>query len=127
MSEPRVAVVAIHGVGDHQPFEMAKSVSALLEDLEDLDQGRRVPRYGAFMEHAIRINVAPVNIAGHGFESPATASLDQRKRTRHCAWRASGGPTRRSAWNGKRGPDPAPAFPKLKCTSTTCCGPTYPA
>jgi hypothetical protein len=66
MSTPRVAVIAIHGVGDHPPFEMARSVSNLLEDLED---GPRKPRYTAFREDIVRLNVAPVSVKGHEFEA----------------------------------------------------------
>src|SRR5258706_341726 len=77
MSAPRVAVIAIHGVGDHQPFDMAKSVSSLLSDLEDLDQGRRIPRYSPFTEHMIRVNVAPVNVTGRGFANEVAGKPGQ--------------------------------------------------
>jgi hypothetical protein len=64
MSDTRVAVIAIHGVGDHQPFEMAKAVGDMLEDLED---GPRQPRYCTFGEDWVRLNVAPVKVEGHVF------------------------------------------------------------
>jgi len=64
MSDTRVAVIAIHGVGDHQPFEMAKAVGDMLEDLED---GPRQPRYCTFGEDWVRLNVAPVKVEGHAF------------------------------------------------------------
>lgn len=69
MSDSRVAVIAIHGVGDHQPFEMARAVGDMLEDLED---GPRQPRYCAFGEDWVRLNVAPVKVEGHAF--PAAGS-----------------------------------------------------
>ena len=59
MSDSRIAVIAIHGVGDHQAFEMAKAVGDMLEDLED---GPRQPRYGTFGEDWVRVNVAPVKV-----------------------------------------------------------------
>jgi hypothetical protein len=69
MSDRRIAVVAIHGVGDHQPSEMAKSVGDILEDLEN---GPLHPRYCTFGESAIRLNVAPVKVPGHA-TSPGVA------------------------------------------------------
>jgi len=65
----RVAVVAVHGVGDHQPFEMAQSVAALLADIQGPAQ---TPRYSAFCENKCRINVSPVKVSGHAFQ-PAGA------------------------------------------------------
>src|SRR5271169_5453438 len=68
MSTPKIAIVAIHGVGDHQPCEMANGVGDLLEDLED----RHGPRFCPFGETKIRINVSPVVITG---------KVDNRQRT----------------------------------------------
>jgi hypothetical protein len=68
MPNPRIAVVAIHGVGDHQPAEMANSVANLLEDLKDAPWK---PRYCTFAEKKIRINVTPVKVVGRAFP-PAT-------------------------------------------------------
>lgn len=57
--EKRVAVIAIHGVGDHQPFEMARAVGDLLQNLE----GEALqPRYCPFHEEVVRLNVAPVKV-----------------------------------------------------------------
>jgi len=70
MSDPRIAVIAIHGVGDHLPFDMAKSVANMLEDLEDIENGERVPRYCAFGASTVRLNVAPVKVQSHAFETP---------------------------------------------------------
>jgi len=64
MSDSRIAVIAIHGVGDHQPFEMARAVGDMLEDLED---NPRQPRYSAFSEDWVRLNVAPVKVESHVF------------------------------------------------------------
>ncbi len=68
MPNPRIAVVAIHGVGDHQPSEMANGVADLLADLKD---GPRKPRYQAFLERKVRMNVAPVKVEGHAFSGAA--------------------------------------------------------
>ena len=55
----RIAVIAIHGVGDHQPEEMAKAAGGMLES-------RRTPagesRYEAFSETPVRINIAGVQL-----------------------------------------------------------------
>jgi hypothetical protein len=67
MSNSRVAVIAIHGVGDHQPFEMARAVGDMLEDLED---GPLHPRYSAFSEDWVRLNVARVKLPDLGEEGP---------------------------------------------------------
>src|SRR5580704_5048907 len=71
MANPRIAVVAIHGVGDHQPSEMANSVANLLEDLKEAPWK---PRYCTFAEEKVRINVAPVKVAGHAFPAATPAS-----------------------------------------------------
>lgn len=70
MSNPRIAVIAIHGVGDHKPFEIAKSVAGMLEDLKD---GPQQPRYGTFTESIILMNVSPVKVEGRAF-SPAAST-----------------------------------------------------
>jgi hypothetical protein len=66
----RIAVIAIHGVGDHQPFEMARSVANMLEDLRDPVNASAVEapgksRYCAFSQSTFRLNVAPVKVKGH--------------------------------------------------------------
>src|SRR5262245_55095497 len=77
MSNSRIAVIAIHGVGDHQPFEMAKAVVDMLEDLED---GPRQPRYCKFGEDWVRLNVAPVKVEGHAFPVVGSRKLTSSKR-----------------------------------------------
>jgi hypothetical protein len=52
----RVAVVAIHGVGDHQPREMAEAVSKLLAKAGNGDA------YCAFAESTITLNVSPAKV-----------------------------------------------------------------
>jgi hypothetical protein len=54
----RIAVIAIHGVGDHQPFATAKEIGDLLSDLEY--QPSKTPRYAPFTEVVQRVNVRPV-------------------------------------------------------------------
>jgi len=73
-----VAVIAVHGVGDQQPFETVRKIGDLLQDLDRLrpleeclkepapcgdGSGRAAseePRYYPFREQALRINVRPV-------------------------------------------------------------------
>jgi hypothetical protein len=52
----RVAVIAIHGVGDHQPQEMAKAAASLLE----IAGGGN--RYTPFDENIVRIRIRPVEL-----------------------------------------------------------------
>jgi hypothetical protein len=59
---PRVAVIAIHGVGDHEPSEMARAVGSLLSAVEDTDNSQPYP---ACREVAIRIPVEPVILPNH--------------------------------------------------------------
>ncbi len=81
MDANRIAVIAIHGVGDHQPFEMARAVGDLLENLEDGPQ----PRYGAaFTEDWVRLNVEPVKVMGHVF--PAVGSSAERPEKKPRVW-----------------------------------------
>lgn len=74
----RIAVVAIHGVGDHNPFDMANSVVNLLEDLEDVDNGNRRPRYTTFAEAKFRLNVAPVKPPGRVFKPTPDPDLGKK-------------------------------------------------
>ena len=53
----RVAVIAIHGVGDHLPEEMAKAACGLLETRQTAAGGSR---YEAFQENLVRIKIAGV-------------------------------------------------------------------
>lgn len=73
----RVAVVVVHGVGDHQPRESARAIGDLLQNI-DVDApiggdsgppcselpGKVKPRYDPFLERSLRINVRPVVITG---------------------------------------------------------------
>ncbi|HKD06251.1 MAG TPA: hypothetical protein VKB79_10165 [Bryobacteraceae bacterium] len=82
----RVAVVAVHGVGDHPPFVTAREIGDLLSNLEykpssagspgdHADAESHPPRYSSFTEVTKRINVRPMRPGG-GDESPeATAAL----------------------------------------------------
>lgn len=58
-SASRVAVIAIHGVGDHLPEEMAKAAGGMLES-------RQTPagdsRYEAFRENPIRVKTGGVKL-----------------------------------------------------------------
>src|ERR1700735_5162833 len=63
----RIAVVAIHGVGDHPPFEMARSVAALLQD--ERSPGA-LTGYSAFEESFIHIDVEPVKPPCRVFDGP---------------------------------------------------------
>ncbi|MCU1259543.1 MAG: hypothetical protein JWO80_2428 [Bryobacterales bacterium] len=57
----RVAVIAVHGVGDHQPFETVKFIGDLLGSLRD--EPGRTPRYIPFTETTQRISVRPVKLS----------------------------------------------------------------
>jgi len=50
----RVAVIAIHGVGDHLPEAMAKAACGLLETRQT---AAGVSRYEAFRENLVRIKI----------------------------------------------------------------------
>jgi hypothetical protein len=69
----RIAVVAIHGVGDHPPFEMARSVAALLQDERTLGA---LTNYTAFEESLIRIDVEPVKPPCRFFDCVDQAAND---------------------------------------------------
>jgi hypothetical protein len=58
----RVAVVAIHGVGDHPQFQTAREIGDLLLDLDEKDCE---PRYVPFKERTLRLNVRPGSRPGH--------------------------------------------------------------
>ena len=57
----RIAVVAIHGVGDHPQFATAREIGDLLSNLEY--HPSKTPRYAPFTEVMKRINVRPVRVA----------------------------------------------------------------
>jgi hypothetical protein len=66
------AVIAVHGVGDHTPFQTARAIGDLLQELTTesrdptikrakcADPGPEKPRYNPFREQGLRINVNPV-------------------------------------------------------------------
>ena len=66
------AVIAVHGVGDQKPFETARAIGDMLQDLASEERDPRVkqsgcanpkaekPRYYPFHEQGLRINVNPV-------------------------------------------------------------------
>jgi hypothetical protein len=66
------AVIAVHGVGDQKPFETARAIGDMLQDLaseerdpkkkqpECANPGPEKPRYYPFHEQGLRINVNPV-------------------------------------------------------------------
>jgi hypothetical protein len=66
--EPRIAVVAIHGVGDHLPFATAREIGNLLAELEYDPSG--TPRYAPFTEIFKRVNVRPVKTLDQSKEEP---------------------------------------------------------
>src|SRR5271166_4583178 len=57
----KIAVVAVHGVGDHLPFATARDIGDLLSNLE-YDKPSKTPRYVPFTEVTKRINVEPVKV-----------------------------------------------------------------
>ena len=84
----RVAVVAVHGVGDHPPFVTAREIGDLLSNLEYnpsraegpgatdyANTTSHPPRYSSFTEVTKRIDVRPL-CPGDEVESPeASAAL----------------------------------------------------
>jgi len=66
------AVIAVHGVGDQKPFETARAIGDMLQELaaeerdptkkhpECANPGAESPRYFPFHEQGLRINVNPV-------------------------------------------------------------------
>jgi hypothetical protein len=82
----RVAVVAVHGVGDHPPFLTAREIGDLLSNLEynpscpdgpaqpdHVNAASHPPRYSSFTEVTKRIDVRPLR-PGDCAESPETAA-----------------------------------------------------
>ena len=67
-AKKRIAVIAVHGVGDHEQFATAREIGDLLSNLEY--QPSRTPRYSPFTEVVKRIHVRPVRVAdkGPGFD-----------------------------------------------------------
>src|SRR5580698_5256067 len=69
----RIAVIAIHGVGNHPQFSTAREIGDLLSGLEyqtpAKDGPLSTPRYAPFTEAIMRINVRPVRVEHnpHGF------------------------------------------------------------
>jgi len=85
MKRQNVAVIAVHGVGEHKPLETVRAIGDLLQDL---DQGRPPltdtppppstphavsPSYDPFIERTIRINVRPVAVSNGG--GPETSGI----------------------------------------------------
>jgi hypothetical protein len=78
MKRPNVAVIAVHGVGEHKPLDTVHAIGDLLQDL---DQNRpeltdsppaagpphaASPSYDPFIERTLRINVRPVVVSDGG-------------------------------------------------------------
>lgn len=59
----RIAVVAVHGVGDHPPFASARNIGDLLANLKEPGTGE--PRYSVFRENVLRLNVRKTLTRGH--------------------------------------------------------------
>jgi hypothetical protein len=59
----RIAVVAIHGVGDHKPYESARAVANLLARLRN---GAGKPLYANAQEQVQRVNIDPAQTRGRG-------------------------------------------------------------
>jgi hypothetical protein len=59
-NDRRVAVIAIHGVGDHQPQEMAKAVARMLGSRETRGGGNR---YTAFSESTVCARIERVHLS----------------------------------------------------------------
>src|SRR5215470_12955644 len=85
MKRQNVAVIAVHGVGEHKPLDTVHAIGDLLQDL---DQDRppltdtppppaprhaALPSYDPFIERTIRINVRPVVVSDGG--GPDTSGI----------------------------------------------------
>ena len=87
------AVIAVHGVCDQKPFETARAIGDMLQDLalkprdptnkqpQCANPGPEDPRYYPFHEQGLRINVNPVVMSGGG-----TARSSQSMRGPFNAW-----------------------------------------
>src|ERR1019366_8561727 len=67
----KIAVLAVHGVGDQQPFETARRIGDLLQGVNrpgEPPPGR--PAYQPFEEHAIRFSVRPVVVSADHASRP---------------------------------------------------------
>src|SRR5260370_42692340 len=93
----RVAVISVHGVGDHAPLETVRRIGDLLQDIDvpPQDPGENPPlctrarpvnpAYYPFREQPIRINVRPAAVteqaaAPSGVRGPFHAYVDQKWR-----------------------------------------------
>jgi hypothetical protein len=85
------AVIAVHGVGNQKPFETARAIGDLLQDLAAqprpathspacAEPGPESPRYYPFREQRLRINVNPVVM--REAETAAVAATPRRRATR---------------------------------------------
>lgn len=54
MKDGNIAVIAIHGVGDHEAFDSGRAVSSLLANVRD---SAHLPVYSDFRENLVRLNV----------------------------------------------------------------------
>ena len=80
------AVIAVHGVGDQKPFETARKIGDLLQELiterrdpskkppKCADPGPEQPRYYPFREQWFRINVNPVVMSEKASDSADSRS-----------------------------------------------------
>jgi len=77
----RIAVIAVHGVGDQMPFETAHRIGDLLQDLNIGEKpcvdppppaSQQSPAYYPFHEETIRVNVRPTVVREH-LKLPKTA------------------------------------------------------
>src|SRR5216684_75262 len=76
----KIAVVAVHGVGDRMPFETAHRIGDLLQDLNiaeprggppPLPASPQRPVYYPFREHTLRVDVRPMVARKSGQEQQA--------------------------------------------------------
>lgn len=71
----KIAVVAVHGVGDHPQYATAREIGDLLSNLEY--KPHNSPRYAPFTEVVKRINVRPVKVPAETCPIWTNAAMQQ--------------------------------------------------
>src|SRR5579885_2259773 len=115
----KIAVIAVHGVGEHKPFETARAIGDLLQDVDHNPGGYPQPSYDPFIEREIRINVRPTRLSTPGTQ----AAMDIRGPFHHLVNETTAGATlkapvdiefMRGQLRNYRGEDPADTYHTIR-------------